>query len=80
MNCPRCNIPMEPGGIITGGVTAMWHPQKEFGKKGLKKLYYTGGKAIGRTNLLLKETKIPDAWFCPRCNIVTGIFDVVDKD
>ena len=80
MYCQRCGKEMEPGGIITGGVTALWHPRKEFEKSGLKALYYTGGKPIGRSSILLKQTKIPDAWYCPNCNTVTGIFEVVDRN
>ena len=78
MKCPRCGKEMEPGGIVTGGVTAMWHPQSEFGKKVWKRVVYTQGKAIGSSNILLNQTRIPDAWYCPRCNIVTGIFEVAD--
>lgn len=75
MHCPICGNPMEKGGIIASGI-AMWHPGREFDKKGLRKLYYKDGKPLGTHNLLLRECKIPNAWYCAACNKVTGIFDV----
>lgn len=79
MKCPLCGKEMIEGGIITNGL-AMWHPQREFAKKGLKALYYKGGKMIGDHSVLLRETKIPDAWYCSSCNKVTGIFDITEMD
>ena len=55
---------------------AMWHPLREFEKKGLKKLYYKDGKVLGSQNILLRECKIPNAWYCASCNKVAGIFDI----
>ena len=80
MNCPCCGKEMEKGGIITGGVTAMWHPLAEFEKKGLKQLVYTGGKPIGNSSILFSQTKIPNAHYCGHCNKVVGIFDVADMN
>jgi len=77
MKCPICSEEMEPGGIIANGI-AMWHPAQEFEKKGLKKLLYKHGKILGSHNVLLRECKIPNAWYCPRCNKVAGIFDISD--
>lgn len=78
MNCPRCGKEMEKGGIIAGGVTAMWHPQGEFEKKVWKRVIYVDGKSIGKSSILLNQTRIPDAYYCSRCKIVTGIFEVSD--
>lgn len=80
MNCPCCGKEMEKGGIITGGVTAMWHPMKEFEKKGLKRLVYTDGKPIGKSNVLLSQTMIPNAYFCQNCNKIIGFFDIEDMN
>jgi len=56
MLCPICRKEMEKGGLIASGVSVMWHPQAEFAKKGLRRLVYTGGKMIGRSNALLSQT------------------------
>lgn len=53
---------MEKGGLIGGGVTLQWFPQAQFGKKGLRRLLYTGGKAIGKSNVLLGQTRVPNAY------------------
>lgn len=78
MKCPCCGSEMEPGGIVTGGVTAMWHPAREFDKQKWKRVVYTDGKAIGSSSVLLSQTRIPDAWYCPNCDIVSGIFKVTN--
>lgn len=80
MVCPICAKEMEEGGIITSGVTAMWHPKKEFDKKGLGKLVYTDGKPIGKSSILFSQTKIPNAFYCAHCNKVAGIFDVGESN
>lgn len=56
----------------------MWHPLKEFEKKGIKRVAYTAGKAIGTSNVLLNETKVPNAFYCDSWNKVAGIFDVTN--
>lgn len=76
MQCPICGGTMEEGGIVTGGVTAMWHPAKEFEKKAWKRVVYTDGKPIGKSSILLNQTKISNAWFCPVCHKIIGIFDI----
>lgn len=76
MQCPLCGGAMEQGGIITGGVTAMWHPIKEFEKKNWKRVVYVDGKPIGKSSILLNQTRISNAWFCPACNKIIGIFDI----
>ena len=71
---------MKKGGIIAdGAIITSWHPQEQFEKTGLKSLWYTGGKPIGKRNLLLKNIKIPNAWYCENCNKVVGIFDVIEQ-
>lgn len=76
MLCPICGKEMEKGGLIGGGVTLQWFPQAQFGKKGLERLLYTGGKPIGKSNVLLNQIRVPDAYYCAECNKVAGIFDV----
>lgn len=78
MLCPICRKEMEKGGLIASGVSVMWHPQAEFAKKGLRRLVYTGGKMIGRSNALLSQTRVPDAYYCAECGKVVGIFDVTN--
>lgn len=80
MQCPICGKEMEEGGLIGGGVTLQWFPQKQFGKRGLRRLLYTGGKAIGNSNVLLSQTRVPGAYYCSDCNKVTGVFDVVESN
>jgi len=80
MNCPICGKEMEKGGLIGSGVSLMWFPQSQFGKKGLRRLLYTGGKPIGRSNALLSQTRVSDAYYCDVCGKVTGIFDVVKRN
>ena len=78
MKCPICGKEMIEGGIIGNGAMSIdWYPKKEFEKKWYKTLYYKGGKSLGSS--LVKVTKISNAWYCPDCNKVTGIFDVSDQ-
>ena len=79
MNCPICGKEMEPGGIIANGF-AMWHPSREFNKRGLKKLLYRHGKPVGTHSILLRECKIPNAWYCSSCNKVAGVFDITQTE
>lgn len=76
MNCPICSTKMQAGGIVTGGVTAMWHPMKEFEKKSWKRVVYVDGKPIGKSSILLNQTRIPNAYFFPSCNKIIGFFDI----
>lgn len=80
MNCPICNAEMEQGGIVTGGVTAMWHPLREFEKKKWSRVVYVDGRPIGKSSILLNQTRIPNAWFCRNCNKIVGIFDIEDMN
>ena len=80
MDCPICKTAMEKGGIVTGGVTAMWHPMEEFEKKKWKRLVYTGGKAIGKSSILSNQTRIPNAYFCRNCNKIIGYFDIEEMN
>ena len=45
---------------------------------GLGRLLYTGLRTIGTSNILLRQTKVPHAFFCQSCNKVAGIFDVTN--
>lgn len=67
---------MQPGGIITDGVVVMWHPLPEFEKQGLRRAAYFDGKPIGKSSILWNQTKVPNAYYCDKCDKVTGIFDV----
>lgn len=79
MKCPICNNEMQEGGLIIDGVAPGWVPLEQFQKKGLKRLLYTGLRRIGTANILLRQTKVPNAFFCPNCNKVVGIFDATNN-
>ena len=66
MNCPICGAHMEEGGLIIDGVAPGWVPMEQFRKKGAKRLLYTGLRTIGKTNILLGQTRVPGAFFCKK--------------
>lgn len=77
MNCPICGKVMEEGGIIGNGALSIdWYPKSEFEKPWYRKLIYKGGKNLGAS--LAKVTKVPNAWYCPACDKVIGVFDTFD--
>lgn len=79
IKCIVCGAEMEQGGIVTSGITVLWVPRREFQKKGLRKLMYKDGKSIGHgtiTDMVIGQTRIPNAYYCENCNKVIGIFDV----
>ena len=78
MNCPICGSKTEKGGIVTSGITAMWHPLSEFEKQIWKRIIYKDGKSIGESSILFNQTRIPNAFYCQNCNKVIGIFDIED--
>ena len=78
MNCPLCGGELQEGGLVIDGVAPGWIPMEQFQKKGLQRLVHTGLRTIGTTNILLGQTKVPGAYFCPKCNKVVGIFDVTN--
>ena len=78
MNCPICGAQMEEGGLIIDGVAPGWVPMEQFQKRGAKRLLYTGLRTIGKTNVLLGQTRVPGAFFCKNCNKIVGIFDVTN--
>ena len=78
MNCPVCGAHMEEGGLIIDGVAPGWVPMEQFRKKGAKRLLYMGLRTIGKTNILLGQTRVPGAFFCKNCNKIVGIFDVTN--
>lgn len=80
MNCPICGREMLPGGLISDGVYVSWVPESEFEKKGIARLAYYGGKTLGSTNFVLKQTRVPGAYYCKGCNKVAGIFDVTSEN
>lgn len=82
MKCPLCNCEMQEGGLIIDGVAPGWVPMEQFQKKGLKRLVYKKLRTIGETNILLSQTRVPNAFYCENCGKIVGIFDVtnaVDK-
>lgn len=76
MKCPICSNELSEGGIITNSVVCGWVPMDQFRKKGIERLMYTGMRTIGKSSILLGQTKIPNAYFCKSCHKVMGIFDV----
>ena len=78
MKCLICGNEMQEGGLIIDGVAPGWVPLEQFNKKGLKRLVYTGLRTIGKTNILLSQTKVSNAFYCENCNKVMGIFDVTN--
>lgn len=78
MKCPVCGKEMEEGGLILNDVAPGWVPMEQFQRQGLKRLAYTGLRTIGRSNLLLGQTKVPNAFYCKNCNKIVGIFDVTN--
>lgn len=81
MKCPICGKAMHMGGIVAdGAILVSWYPQEQFEKTGLKSLWYTGGKTVGKSNPFLKSVKVPNAWYCDGCDKVIGVFDVTQDD
>ena len=78
MKCPICNQEMEEGGLIVDGVAPGWVPTEQFRRKGFKRIVYMGLCTIGKENLLLGQTKVPNAFFCRNCNKTVGVFDVMN--
>lgn len=66
-------------GDIIDGVTPGWVPMEQFQKKGVKRFVHTGLRTIGKTNILLGQTKVPNAFFCKMCNNIVGVFDVTNN-
>ena len=79
MKCPVCNIEMEEGGLIIDGVAPGWVPMDQFQKKGMKRIFRTGLRTIGKTNFILSETRVSNAFFCKTCNKIVGIFDITNN-
>ena len=48
-------------------------------KKGVKRIVHTGLRTIGKTNILLGQTKVPNAFFCGNCNKIVGVFDITNN-
>ena len=63
MHCPICGAQMEEGGLIIDGGAPGWVPMEEFKKKGAARRLYTGLRTIGKTNILLGQTRVPNAFF-----------------
>lgn len=78
MKCPICNNELIEGGIVVDDVACGWVPMEQFKKKGMKRWMYTGMRTIGESSILFNQTKIPNAYFCKKCNKVMGIFDVTN--
>ena len=79
MRCPMCDNEMQEGGLIIDGVAPGWVPMEQFQKKGLKQFVYTGVRTIGETTAFLRQTKVPNAFFCKQCYKIVGVFDVTNN-
>lgn len=75
MNCPCCGAEMEKGGLVSDSLAIVWYPTEIYDKHSIKRTFEIG-KRIGKTSVVWSETKIPDAYYCEKCNIVTGVFKV----
>ena len=56
---PDLRREMEEGGLIASGLNVMWFPLEQFDKKGLERLWYEGGKSVGKSNYLLAIPGFP---------------------
>lgn len=74
--CPICNGELQEGGLVIDGISAAWVSKEQF----YKKILFTGVHTIGKTNFWLRQTKVPNAFFCENCDKVMGIFDVTSHD
>lgn len=75
MKCPKCGMEMEKGGIVAESLYIVWYPEEKFRKNPIMRTFDIG-KRIGTTSMLYSETTVPDAYYCEKCNIVTGVFNV----
>lgn len=82
MKCPICGCEMQDGGLIVNGIGVLWFPKEQFETSSIKNLsFYVGGKNIySRSNILLGQTKIPNAFFCGSCKKIVGIFDTTNNE
>lgn len=78
MNCPICGGVMEEGGLIINSVMPGWVPMEQFKKRGLRRLLYTGLRTIGKSNYLLGQTRVDNAFYYPKCRKIVGLFDVTN--
>lgn len=69
---------MEEGGLIINSVMPGWVPMEQFKKRGLRRLLYTGLRTIGKSNYLLGQTRVDNAFYCPKCRKIVGLFDVTN--
>ena len=76
MKCIYCGSDMQLGGIVTQGISAMWFPQENLQKPYLFKVVFEGGINIGKKDYLWGQTLLTDAYYCPQCRKIIGIFDV----
>lgn len=75
MKCPECGGEMEKGGLAADSMYIVWYPEETFKKNSILRTFDIG-KRIGTTSMLYSETTVPDAYYCEKCNIVTGVFKV----
>ena len=77
MNCPVCGKEMAAGGLWVSGTLVRWLPEKDFRESTLFKIVFPDAKVLkGKTNHLMKETKVPGAYYCENCGKIVGIFDL----
>ncbi len=80
MKCPICGGEMHKGGLVAGGINVAWLPEEQLEEESPLGVYVDCKSLKGERNHLLKQMKIPNAYFCEKCDKVTGLFDVAGRD
>lgn len=83
MKCPVCESEMQSGGLITSsrGRFISWLPKDSFEENRSFMRALTDGKTIKVETkffalMLSGQVKIPNAFYCEKCNKIVGIFDI----
>lgn len=76
MKCPVCESEMQEGGLSANGRFVIWHSKEIFDKKRFLGVLAEGKFLKSKFNFLTMQSKIPNAFYCEKCNKVVGIFDV----
>ena len=81
VNCPICDHEALEGGLMADSLFINWVSKEEIEKNSLKELVRITypGVCISNNQLpIIKRAKVPNAYLCPNCQKVFGIFDVTD--
>ena len=79
MKCPVCDNEMQPGGLITGlrGGAVSWLPVDKYEKsRGPLRAQMNGKILMAENKFFSGQRKIPNAFFCEKCNKIVGIFEL----